>query len=77
MPILTIGTRRFDVSDERVAREAEWLFKLSPARRALRVTKAKSELAKAGGAAIRREVEESPAAKRAAAILLSQGISEI
>ena len=34
MPTLTIGTRTYRASNARVVRQADWMFKLSPERRA-------------------------------------------
>jgi hypothetical protein len=75
MPTLTIGTRTYTVSNARVVREAERMFKLTPERRVHRVAGAKSSLARAAGA--EGNTEELPATKAAAAIILSQGVSEI
>ena len=73
MPVLTIGPRTFAVSDARRRREAERMFRMSPQRRAHRLNGAKSQLARAAGAA----AENTGAAKRAAAVILSQAIVEI
>jgi hypothetical protein len=77
MPMLKIGTRSFEVSASHVALEAERMFKLSPVRRAHRLERAKSQLARAGGAKGIEGVERGGAARNAAAIILSQGINEI
>ena len=76
MSTLKIGTRTFEASTARVVRQAERMFKLSPARRAHRLEKAKTDLARIGDAK-GKDLEGLPAAKRAAAIILSQGINEI
>jgi hypothetical protein len=73
MPTLTIGTRTFNVSDRRVSQEAERMFRLDPRRRIHRLDGAKYELARAAGAG----GDDAGATKRAAAIILSQGIAEI
>ena len=75
MPTLTIGTRTYQASNARIVRTAERMFKLSPERRAHRLAQAKTALARAGGA--KGGSEELPATKAAAAIILSQGVSEI
>ena len=77
MPTLKIGTRVFEASNGRVVREADRMFKLSPERRAHRLAKAKTDLARAADAKGGKNMERLPATKRAAAIILSQGISEI
>ncbi len=46
MPTLKIGTRTFEASNGRVVREADRMFKLSPERRAHRLEKAKTALAR-------------------------------
>jgi CO/xanthine dehydrogenase Mo-binding subunit len=74
MPTLTIGTRTYTVSHERVIRAAERLRKLSEARRAHSVDKAKTQLARAAASS---DSSSGNAAKQAAAVLLSQGVSEI
>jgi hypothetical protein len=76
MPTLKIGTRTFEASTARVVRQAERMFKLSQARRAHRLEKAKTDLARIGDAK-GKDAEGLPAAKRAAAIIVSQGINEI
>ncbi len=75
MPTLKIGTRTFEASNARVVRQAERMWKLSPERRAHRLEKAKTDLAKAGGK--KGDIAALPTTKRAVAIILSQGISEI
>jgi hypothetical protein len=75
MPTLTIGTRTYTASNARVVREADRMFKLSPERRVHRLTRAKSALARAGGA--KGSTEDMPATKAAVAIILSQGVTEI
>lgn len=75
MPTLTIGTRTYSVSNARVVREADRMFKLSPERRVHRLAHAKSALIRAAGA--EGNTEELPATKAAVAIILSQGVSEI
>jgi hypothetical protein len=58
-------------------READRMFKLSPERRKYRLEKAKNELARLAGAKGGKSMEGLAAAKRAAAVILSQGINEI
>ncbi|MGO8918299.1 MAG: hypothetical protein ACLQJR_20560 [Stellaceae bacterium] len=77
MPTLTIGTRKFEASNGRIVREAERMFKLSPERRAHRLEKAKTALARAGSAKGGKSMDELPATKQAVAVILSQGIVEI
>jgi hypothetical protein len=77
MPELKIGTRSFDVSESHVVREAERMFKLSAERRAHRLERAKSDLARAGGDKGIESRQQGGAVKKAAAIILSQGIKEI
>jgi hypothetical protein len=77
MPALTIGTRSFAVSESHVACEAERMFKLTSDRRAHRLERAKSELARAGGELGIENVERGGAVAKAVAIILSQGINEI
>jgi hypothetical protein len=74
MPTLTIGTRTYTVSQERVIRAAERLHKFDEARRVHSIDRAKTQLSRAAGAS---ENSSADAAKQAAAILLSQGITEI
>jgi hypothetical protein len=76
MPTLTIGTRTYTVSRERVVRAAERLRKLGEVRRAQSIDKAKTQLARAAAAGSS-ENSSGNAAKQAAAMLLSQGITEI
>ncbi|HEX7967702.1 MAG TPA: hypothetical protein VF502_05745 [Stellaceae bacterium] len=76
MPTLKIGTRTFEASNARVVRQAERMFKLSPERRAHRLEKAKTDLASAGSKK-GDDLARLPATKRAVAVILSQGISEI
>ncbi len=71
MPTLTIGTRTYTVSNARVVREADRMFKLSPERRVHRLAHAKSALARAA------DTEDQSATKAAVAIILSQGVTEI
>jgi hypothetical protein len=77
MPTLRIGTRSFEVNDSHVAREAERMFKLSSGRRAHRLERAKSDLARAGGTKGIEDAEHGGAVTKATAIILSQGIREI
>jgi len=74
MPTLTIGKRTYTVSRERVIRAAERLHKLSEARRASGIEKAKTQLARAAAGS---GDSADNAAKQAAAVLLSQGVTEI
>jgi hypothetical protein len=74
---LRIGTRAFAVSAARVAREADRMLKLPAAQRAHRLDGAKTRLARAGGAEGIEGREEDGAVQRAAAIILSQGVTEI
>lgn len=67
MPTLKIGTQIFEASNGRVVREADRMFKLSPERRAHRLEKAKTELARAADAKGSKNMEALPATKRAAA----------
>jgi len=77
MPALKIGTRLFEVSKSHVVCEAERMFKLSSDRRAHRLERAKSELARAGGKKGIESLKQGGAVKKATAIILSQGIKEI
>jgi hypothetical protein len=77
MPTLTIGTRTYTVSRERVIRAAERLRKLGEARRAHSIDKAKTQLARTASAAGGAAKSAANAAKQAAAVLLSQGVTEI
>jgi hypothetical protein len=75
MPVLSIGTRTYEVSRSHVARLADRWFKMSPERRDHRVEAAKTQLAKT--ARDKETPHAAKAANHAAAVLLSQGISEI
>lgn len=75
MPMLQIGTRTFHADAERVASEAERMFRMSPERRRHRLEAAKTKLARA--IAAERGSESSAAARAAAATILSQGIVAI
>jgi hypothetical protein len=75
MPTLTIGTRAYRVGNARVVRAADRMFKLSPERRAHRLERAKTALARAADA--KGSTEELPATKAAVAIILSQGVTNI
>jgi hypothetical protein len=77
MRTLKISTRTFEVHNAKVVREADRMFKLSPECRAHRLEKAKTALARAGGAKGRENMETLTGTNRAVAIILSQGISEI
>jgi hypothetical protein len=77
MPALRIGTRSFEVSESHVACEAERMFKLSSDRRAHRLERAKSALARAGGEKGIESSKQGGAVKKATAIILSQGNKEI
>jgi hypothetical protein len=77
MLTLKIGTRIFAVSRSHVALEAERMFKLSPVRRAHRLARAKTQLARAGGPKGIEGLERGGAARNAVAIILSQGVTEI
>jgi hypothetical protein len=74
MATLTVGTRSYEVSENRVRRQSERMFTMSTERRNDRVDRAKTQLARAA-----REGDSAgaAAAKKAAAILLSQGIKQI
>ena len=75
MPTLTVGKRSYQLSDPRVTRQAERMFKMSRERRNHRVEAAKTQLVRAAQGS---QSEGVPAAeKQAAAILLSQGVKEI
>jgi hypothetical protein len=75
MPTLTLGTRSYDVGEGRVIRQAVRMSKMSPERRGHRIDRAKTVLARSA------RDTDAPGAmaaeKRAAAILLSQGIDTI
>jgi hypothetical protein len=75
MPTLTVGKRSYEVSDPRVTRQAERMFKMSPERRKHRIEGAKTQLARSAQGSQSDGV--LAAEKRAAAILLSQGVKEI
>jgi hypothetical protein len=75
MPTLRIGTRCFHADERRVAREAERMFRMSAAQRRHRVETAKTRLARAFDAG--RDAADDAVAGHVAAVLLSQGISEI
>ena len=77
MPELKIGTRSFEASQSHVVREAERMFKLSSDRRAHRLERAKSDLARAGGEKGIESRQEGGGVTKAVAIILSQGITEI
>ena len=75
MPTLILGTRTYEVSEHRVRRQSERMFKMSAERRNHRLDRAKTQLARSA-----READSegaAAAAKEAAAILLSQGVKEI
>lgn len=74
MVILTVGTRSYEVSEDRVRRQSERMFKMNAERRNHRLDRAKTQLARAGDG---ESSGATAAAKKAAAILLSQGIKEI
>ena len=75
MRTLTIGTRSYEVGDELVVRMADRWFRMSPERRGNRADIAKTQLARAAQG--KQSAGTEKAAKEAAAILLSQGISNI
>jgi hypothetical protein len=85
MPTLKTGTGTIEVSNARVVRQAERMGKLSAPRRAHRLEKAKAALASgadadAGGKGGKKKKEKkavSPTTKRAAAIVLGQGVNEV
>jgi hypothetical protein len=77
MLTLNIGTRSFSISETQVAKEADRMFKLSAGRRAHRLERAKSQLARAGGTKAIESPEPRGAVKQAAAIILSAGVTEI
>jgi hypothetical protein len=76
MLTLKIGTRSFEVSRSPL-REAERMFKLSPVRRAHRLERAKTQLARAGGQKGIGGLERGGAARNAVAIILSQGYGDL
>ena len=75
MVTLTVGTRSYEVSEDRVRRQAERMFTMNAERRNNRLDRAKTQLARSarGGDS----AGATAAANKAAAILLSQGIKEI
>jgi hypothetical protein len=75
MPTLTIGKRTYEVSEPRVRGQANRMFKMSQERRNHRVEEAKTRLARLARES--QSVGIGAAQKQAAAILLSQGTSEI
>jgi hypothetical protein len=77
MLTLKIGTRSFGIREAHVAREADRMFKLSPERRAHRLERAKSQLARAGGTKAIESAEPGGGVEQAAAIILSAGVIEI
>jgi hypothetical protein len=77
MLTLKIVTRSFEVDDDQVAREADRMFKLSQQRRAHRLERAKTQLARAGGTKAIESAEPKGAVRQAAAIILSAGVTEI
>ena len=75
MPTLSVGTRSYEVSEDRVRRQSERMFKMNAEQRHHRLDRAKTQLARSA-----RDSDSdgaAAAAKKAAAILLSQGIKEI
>lgn len=79
MATLKTGSGSIEVSNGRVVCQAERMFKLSEPRRAHRLERAKAALATGatGGKGGKTKGTSSPAARRAAAIVLSQGINEL
>ncbi len=75
MPTLILGTRSYEVSAPRITRQAVRMFKMSPERRNHRVEAAKTQLVRSARGS--QSAGALAAAKKAAAILLSQGIKEI
>ena len=75
MPILTIGDRSIEVNQHRLIREAVRMFVMSPAQQNYRVEAAKQKLAEWAKLPSTRANEG--AAKKAAAIVLSQGITSL
>ena len=75
MPTLSVGTRSYEVSEHRVRRQSERMFKVTVEQRNHRVDRAKTQLARS--ARDKDSYGAAAAAKQAAAILLSQGIKEI
>ena len=75
MATLTVGKRSYEVSEHRVTRQSERMFKMSADQKDQRLDRAKTQLARSA-----RDADSdgaAAAAKEAAAILLSQGIKEI
>jgi hypothetical protein len=81
MPKMTLkaGGKSIDVSSARVVRQAERMGKLSTARRAHRLEKAKAAVTSEAGGKKGKKKEALPlrGTKRAAAIVLGQGINEV
>jgi hypothetical protein len=79
LPTLKIGTRTYNykASNGLVVREADRMFKLSPQHRAHRLETAKTQLARAAAAKSGKNHAPPVSAMRAAAIILSQNITEI
>ncbi len=75
MPTLSVGTRSYEMSEHRVRRQSERMFKMSAEQRNHRLDRAKTQLARSAPDAD--SDGAAAAAKEAAAILLSQGIKEI
>ena len=75
MPTLTVGKRSYQVSEPRVTRQAVRMFKMSPEQRNHRVEAAKTQLVRAAQGS--QSAGVLAAEKQAAAILLSQGVTEI
>src|SRR3954447_2124788 len=75
MATLTVGTRSYEVSEGRVRRQSERMFTMSAERRTHRLDRAKTQLARS--ARDSDSAGATAAAKKAAAILLSQGITKI
>ena len=77
MPALQVGPRAVEVSPSHVVLEAERMFKLSASRRANRLEKAKAALAGAGSKKDAAAAAPRGVVQKSAAIVLSQGISEL
>jgi hypothetical protein len=80
MPKMTLkaGGKSIDVSSARVVRQAERMGKLSTARRAHRLEKAKAAVTSEAGSKKGKKKDTLLAGtKRAAAIVLGQGINEV
>ena len=75
MSVLTVGTRSYEVSEHRVRRQAERMFKMTAGQRNHRLDSAKTRLARS--ARDEESAGATAASKEAASILLSQGIKEI